>query len=175
MARLRPAIALLSATLLLTACSSSGDESADAAGESIVVTTSETPSAEPVAVDPVQAETLRGATVDPGLNVEWTLQGASSGPTGGSVITVLVKNLNDEPLPPDAIGQPTLKYNSGGGNMVDSDPMTAEQTEVTQGLDLPLGPGASANLRYSFQVTPGNLWDAELKVGNVIWDGRLNF
>ena len=42
------------------------------------------------------------------------------------------------------------------------------------GLDLPLGAGASVNLQYRFDVTPGNLWNARLHIGNVTWVGDLN-
>ena len=172
MSRLSPALVILSSALLLTAC---GTDETDSPEEGIVVTTSETPEAQPAAVEPVEAETLRGSTEDPGLNVEWVYQGVRSGPTGGSVITVLVTNLNDEPLPPSAIPQPTLSYNSGGGSMVDAEPVANEDTDLPLGLDLPLGPGASTNLRYAFNVSPGNMWDAKLQVGNVIWEGNLNF
>ncbi|MDO5668740.1 MAG: hypothetical protein Q4G50_01925 [Corynebacterium sp.] len=172
MSRLRPALVILSSALLLTACGTDETESPE---EGLVVTTSQTPEAQPEAVDPVQAESLRGSTEDPGLGVEWIYQGVRSAPTGGSVVTVLVTNLNDEPLPPSAIPQPTLRYNSGGGTMVDADPVANEDTDLPLGLDLPLGPGASTNLRYAFSVSPGNMWDAELQVGNVIWEGNLNF
>ena len=163
MSRLRPALALLASALFLTACSGDG-EAETPAEESIVVTTFETPVAQPTEVEPVEAESLRGATTDPGLNVDFRYQGARSGTSGGSVITILVTNL-----------KPTLRYNSGGGNMVDADPIANEDTVLPLGLDLPLGAGASTNLRYAFTVSPGNLWDAELQVGNVIWEGNLNF
>lgn len=171
MSRLRPALALLASSLLLTACS--GD--VDSGNESISVSTSETPVAAASEVAPVEAETLRGKTTDPGLNVDMRYQGVRSGNTGGSILTVLVTNLNDEPLAVDAIPQPTLTYNSGGGTMVEAEPLSVDNTDMTLGLDLPLGSGASTNVRYAFNVSPGNLWDAKLQVGNVIWEGNLNF
>ncbi|HHU66874.1 hypothetical protein [Corynebacterium sp.] len=173
MSRLRPALALLASSLLLTACSAGAD--GNGSDESIHVSTSETPVAAASQVDPVQAETLRGKTTDPGLNVDMRYQGARSGNTGGSIITVLVTNLNDEPLAVDALPQPTLTYNSGGGTMVDADPVSGDDAGMALGLDLPLGAGASTNVRYAFNVSPGNLWDAKLQVGNVIWEGNLNF
>ncbi|MDO5512914.1 hypothetical protein [Corynebacterium sp.] len=172
MSRLGPALAILASSALLVAC---GGDNGDSTEEDIVVTTSETPEAQAEQVDPIQAESLRDATEDPGLNVEWTYQGARSGQTGGSVITMLVTNLNDEPLPPSAIPQPTLSYNPGGGERTDVEPIANDATDLPLGLDLPLGPGASTNLRYAFTVSPGNLWDAKLQVGNVIWEGNLNF
>ena len=174
MSRLRTAFALLACSALLTACSGDSEETGTN-GNSLNVTTSETPVAQPSQVEPIEAETLRGETTDPGLNVDLVYQGANSNPSGGSILTVLVTNLNDEPLPVDAIPQPTLSYNSGGGTMTDAEPLGADSVDVPLGLDLPLGAGASTNLRYAFSVSPGNLWDARLQVGNVIWDGNLNF
>ena len=175
----RPALGAVgivaASALLLTACGGDGDGTAPTPTESLEVTTSETPVVEPQDSEPVEAESLRGATVDPGLNVEMTYQGVASGTYGGSVVTVKVRNLNEEPLPADAIGQAVLRYNSGGGSMTDAEPVSSDNTDVVVGLDLPLGSQATVNLQYPFAVSPGNLWDAELKVGNVVWDGNLNF
>ncbi|QGU05213.1 hypothetical protein [Corynebacterium comes] len=176
MRRHRPgisAIVILATALLVTACGGSGGDGG--AEESLEVTASETPVAQARQVEPKVAERLRGATTDPGLNVDWTYQGVRSGQISGSVVTVLVHNLNDEPLSPADIPQPTLTYNSGGGTMVEATPITNEDAILPLGLDLPLGAGASTNLRYAFEVSPGNLWDAKLQVGNVIFEGNLNF
>lgn len=176
MRRYRPGISstlILATALLVTACGSDGD--GQSVAESIEVTTSETPVAEARQVEPKVADRLRGATTDPGLNVEWSYQGVRSGQYSGSVVTVLVRNLNDEPLSPDDLPEPKLTYNSGGGAMVDATPIADDETERSLGLDLPLGAGASANIQYAFEVSPGNLWDAELRVGNVIFEGNLNY
>lgn len=162
--------AVLASASLLVAC---GDSAGTDGTESIEVSTSVTPEANPETIDPIDADSLTGKTVDPGLNVEMTYQGLNSGT--GSVITVMVKNLNDEPLPADALGNATLTYNSGGGTMVDAEPLTAGEAGITVGLDKPLGAQATSNLFYPFDVSPGNLWDAELQVGNIVWEGNLNF
>nr|WP_304503794.1 hypothetical protein [Corynebacterium lemuris] len=159
--------------MLLTACGGNGDGTGSQ--ESIEVTTSQTPVAQAVEVEPRIAQTLRGTTTDPGLNVEWTYQGTRSGQYSGSVVTFLVRNLNDEPLPPSSIPAPKLQYNSGGGTMTDATPLSNSDTELNLGLDLPLGAGASTNIQYAFEVSPGNLWDAELQVGNVIFEGNLSY
>lgn len=163
---------ILTTALLVTACGGGEEASPE---ESIVVTTSETPVAEARQVEPKVAESLRGATTDPGLNVEWTYQGVRSGQFSGSVVTVLVRNLNDEPISPSDLPEPKLSYNQGGGTMVEATPISPDETERSLGLDLPLGAGASANIQYAFEVSPGNLWDAELQVGNVVFEGNLNF
>lgn len=164
---------ILTTALLVTACG--GDGSDGSTEESIEVTTSETPVAEVNEVEPKVAERLSEPTSDPGLDVDWTYQGVRSLPTGGSVVTVLVHNGNDEPLAPDDIPAPTLEYNSGGGTMTEATPLSADSVDGPIGLDLPLVSGASTNLRYAFDVSPGNLWDAELQVGNVIFEGNLNY
>jgi hypothetical protein len=166
------AAAILATALLLSACGGDGGETGSQ--ESIEVTTSQTPVAQAAEVEPTVAQTLRGTTADPGLNVEWTYQGTRSGQYSGSVITFLVRNLNDEPLPPDSIPDPKLRYNSGGGTMTDATLISDSDTELLD-LDLPLGAGASTNVQYAFEVSPGNLWDAELQVGNVIFEGNLSY
>lgn len=158
--------------LLLAGCGN-GDDAADSA-EDLEVTTSETPTAEPEAVDPVVADSVYETIEDPGLNVEWTYQGANFGNNGGTVITLAVKNLNDEPLPADAIEEPTLTRSDGAGGTIDVDLLPDSSSGITSGLDLPLGSLATTNIRYAFDVAPGNLWDAELQVGNVVFDGNLN-
>ncbi|GAB3691566.1 hypothetical protein [Corynebacterium nasicanis] len=172
MARLRTTVVILASSAVLVACGGGEGSSTE---ESIAVTTSSTPEAQATTTDPIEAETLRGATEDPGLGVKWTYQGVSYGQNGGSVITMLVTNLNDEPLSPASIPQPTLSYNAGSGSMTDAEAIPNDDTILPLGLDLPLGPGASTNLRYAFTVSPGNLWDAKLQVGNVYWQGNLNF
>lgn len=167
------AAAILTTALLLAACGGDGDGTGSQ--ERIEVTTSQTPVAPAVEVEPEVAQTLRGTTTDPGLNVDWTYQGTRSGQYSGSVVTFLVHNLNDEPLPPESIPEPKLKYNSGGGTMTDATAISSADTELNLGLDLPLGAGASTNIQYAFDVSPGNLWDAELQVGNVIFEGNLSY
>ncbi|WP_231908962.1 hypothetical protein [Corynebacterium timonense] len=76
---------------------------------------------------------------------------------------------------PEALGQPTLSYATDGNNKQEARPLDPQESGVNQvGLDLPLGPGATTNLKYPFDVAPGNLWDAEFSIGNVTFEGNLN-
>ena len=168
---IRVGVPVAVSALLLAGCGGDGNGDAE---ETISVTTSETPVAEPEEVDPVEAESLYETVEDPGLNVEWTYQGANYGTNGGTVITLAVKNLNEEPLPPDAIEPPTLTRSDGMGGTVDVELMDDDTSGITSGLDLPLGSQAITNIRYAFEDGPGLLWDAELQVGNVIFAGNLN-
>ena len=65
---------------------------------------------------------------------------------------------------------------NGGWAKINSLPYDKESAPDVEppGLDLPLGAGASVNLQYRFDVTPGNLWNARLHIGNVTWVGDLN-
>ncbi|AKK09352.1 hypothetical protein HCH15_03725 [Corynebacterium testudinoris] len=169
----RPVVGtLVVSALLLSACGSGNDATAPTPTDSIAVTTSEAPTFEAKEVQPVTASRTQ-KTLDPGLNVEFTFQGSSYANSGGTMITILAHNLNDAPVPTDAIGTPTLTYNSGGSR-VTAEPQAASASDGIIGLDEPLGAGASTNLRYVYNVSSGNLWDAELKIGNVIFKGSLN-
>lgn len=155
---------------MLVACSE-GDETGGPGG-SIEVTTSEAPAFEPKDVDPITVEDFTDFAGDTGLNVRWKLQGTTSSNIGGSILTVEVHNLNDVALPADAIGDPTLTLSDGTTvNRLDGE---AAGVGGQDGLDRPLGVAASTNLRYAFDVAPGNLYDAEFKIGNVIFKGNLN-
>lgn len=174
------AAGLTVAASVLTAC---GVETADQAqpGGELTVTTSETPTVGPDQVEdvePVEAEETFGPVEDPGMDVTWHYQGSRSGNYGGTVLIIAVTNNNEDPLSPEAIGTPVLRYNPGGGDREEVDLL---DTEVPEGapplqvpLDRPLGAGATTNLKYTFDITQSNLWDAELEIGNVIWTGNLN-
>ncbi|WJY68565.1 hypothetical protein [Corynebacterium auris] len=112
---------------------------------------------------------------DPGMEVSYTWQGTNVANNGGSIVIVAVTNESDVPMPADALGQPTLSYTTDGTNKQEAQPLDAQQSGVDiVGLDLPLGPGATANLKYPFDVPTGNLWDAEFTIGNVTFEGNLN-
>ena len=146
--------------------------------DNIVVSSSEPPAFEVKDVDAHEVTSNLAAPVkDEGLNVEFELQGLYSG-GGGTVLTVKIHNLNEAPMPVDALPEPTLERADGNGgwakiNSLPYDKESAPDVEPP-GLDHPLGAGASVNLQYRFDVTPGNLWNARLHIGNVTWVGDLN-
>lgn len=161
----------LCCTLTLTACSQGSEGQVGDPEGSIEVTTSETPAYQPQDVDTIVAENKWEPVVDTGLNVRWHMQGTVSGNAGGSIITVEVTNLNDVPVPQDAIGDPILTIN--GGTTVDRLDAEASGVAGQDGLDRPLGAHATTNLRYAFDVAPGNLYNAEFEIGNVKFEGSL--
>lgn len=148
-------------------------------GEEIEVTTSAQPTFEAKDITNKEIDTdLGAAQKDEGLGVTWTYQGAYSDTYEGSVLTILVRNDNDVPLPPEAIADPVLETSDGSGGwkrveLLKYDP-EVNQDVLPPGLDLPLGPGASTNLQYRVAQTPGNLWNARLTMGNITWIGNLN-
>ncbi|MCZ9308192.1 hypothetical protein ACUY3K_06395 [Corynebacterium uberis] len=165
-------VGLTCAAALVVSCSSDADDTATGPGGSIEVTTSEAAAFQPKDVEPTTVEDFTEFVGDTGLNVRWKLQGTVGSNAGGAVITLAVHNLNDVPLPADAIGDPTLTLNDGTQvNRLDAE---AAGVAGQDGLDRPLGVGATTNLRYAFDVAPGNLWDAQFKIGNVIFKGNLN-
>ncbi|WP_257160483.1 hypothetical protein [Corynebacterium cystitidis] len=128
-------------------------------------------------VAPIVSEKTDGTGVDdPGMKVTYHWQGTSYAPNGGTVATVAVKNNDTVPMPPEVLGQPTLKYSPGASsNDVTVDSKSAEEAGIDKvGLDLPLGAGATTNVHYAFDVSSGNLWDAEFTIGNVTFSGNLN-
>ena len=108
---------------------------------------------------------------DPGLNVRWRLRSVSSDSSGGVVILLNLKNLNDAPLPPSALGQPTLKTKSGNAELMNTN--SNSDDSYVNGLDLPLGAGATTSVRYKFNTTVSSTSDAELTIANVTWKGNL--
>ena len=81
-------------------------------------------------------------------------------------------------MPPDSIGAPVLEVADGNGGWTEVEQLPYDPEVNTNlmapGLDLPLGAGASTNLQYRFDIAPGNLWNARLKMGNVMWEGDMN-
>ncbi|MEZ2120803.1 hypothetical protein [Corynebacterium sp. CCM 9203] len=129
----------------------------------------------PRKVDPVLVDqNLSEPAHDPGLNVDWQLMSMNYGNYGGVVIHVLVTNRNDVALPADAFSSPKLSISDYAGNLTPVQQMTEEQYPgLVSELDLPLGPGASTNLAYAFQTSYGTLYNAEFRIGNVIFKGSL--
>ncbi|AWB82419.1 hypothetical protein C3B44_08710 [Corynebacterium yudongzhengii] len=169
-------VGALTATSLLVACADGDTVDQVSPGGELSVTTSETPTAAAEDIDPVRPEEITGPVEDPGLGVTWHFQGTRAGNYGGTVVTVAVTNENEEPLDPEAIGEPSLRYALGG----DQEEAPLFETELPEGapplqvpLDRPLGVGATTNLHFTFEVSRPNLYDAEFEIGNVIWDGNL--
>lgn len=172
--------AVLVSSLALTACVT-GDEAEEQAaqGEEIEVTTPAEEDEERFEVnetDPVTTDEITGERVeDPGMELSYKWQGSQYAPNG-SVVVVAVTNESDVPMPADALGTPELRYNAGGGDMqTASFNGNAEAAGIDMvGIDRPLGPGATVNAKYPFDVSTGNLWDAEFTIGNVTFKGNLN-
>ncbi|WP_019193244.1 hypothetical protein [Corynebacterium timonense] len=166
------------AALTLSACGAE-DNTSPAADAEIEVTT---PTADPDKefevndADQVTTDEIQGQKVaDPGMDVAFAWQGTNVATNGGTIVIVAVTNNSEVPMPPEALGQPTLSYATDGNNKQEARPLDPQESGVNQvGLDLPLGPGATTNLKYPFDVAPGNLWDAEFSIGNVTFEGNLN-
>ncbi|HZK32612.1 MAG TPA: hypothetical protein VFC72_06855 [Corynebacterium sp.] len=131
-----------------------------------------------VAAVTVDDDEFNEAVVDEGLNVEFRFQGTAWGTYGGTVVTVAVTNLNEVALPPEALAEPELRYRSGSGSSLTTVdlletavPDAAPPLQVP--LDLPLGAGATTNLRFTYDVSRSSLTDAEFEIGNVIFQGSL--
>lgn len=146
--------------------------------DNIVVSSSEPPTFEAKEIDVHEVTSnLEAPVKDEGLNVEYELQGLYSG-GGGTVLTVKIHNLNEVPMPADALSEPTLERADGNGgwatvDLIDVDPAVHPDV-AAPGLDHPLGAGASTNLQYVYDVAPGNLWNARFSIGNVRYVGDLN-
>ena len=129
--------------------------------------------------DPLVSDKTNGDRVkDPAMELSYKWQGSSYAPNGGSVVVVAITNESDAPLPADAL-EPKLRYNvnsTSNPDMKDAKfmPIAEEAGVDIVGLDRPLGPGATVNAKFPFDVSTGNLWDAEFTIGNVTFKGNLN-
>lgn len=177
-ARLAAAAAAPLLALALASCGSDDAATPGAATDIEVTTPTAVPEEEFEVkdVDDVTTDKIAGQKVDdPGMDLAYVWQGTSSAPGGGTVVVVAVTNKSDVPMPADALGQPKLTYTSGGNNKESARLMSAEDAQVNPvGLDMPLGPGATVNLKYPFSVSMPNLWDAQFTIGNVTFEGNLN-
>ncbi|BAU96635.1 hypothetical protein N24_2373 [Corynebacterium suranareeae] len=170
--KLRTIPALLAVALLAGCSGESADSQASVSpDETIEVTTSSTPVFQAEQVAPITVPSGETKIQDPGLNVEFIFQGTGYGTNGGSIIYIAVKNLNEAPLPADAIEQPTLQINDYNGNRTNIESLSSDDNIP---LDLPLGSGATTNLQYTFNTSNGSLSSAEFQIGNVIYTGNLN-
>ena len=147
--------------------------------EDLVVETSEVPQYQPEDTDnELVTGDLTNPVDDEGYGVTWWNQGVYQDNITGSVLTIKVRNNNDLPLPADAISDPVLEVADGNGGWTGIDLLPYDPEVNTNlmapGLDRPLGAGATTNLQYRFDVAPGNLWNARLSIGNVVWEGNMN-
>ena len=163
--------------LVLAGCAEEGV--VDQEGSSITPTTGvATPTEEPEAfethsAEPLKTDELGGEIVeDPGMDVSYKWQGTNYAPNGGTVVTVAVTNHSENIMPPEALGDPELKYEGGKET---ANRISAEEAGLEmEGLDLPLGKGATMNVQIAFDVSQGNLSDASFQIGNVIFEGNLS-
>ncbi|MBP3088080.1 hypothetical protein EML15_02780 [Corynebacterium sp. sy017] len=152
------------ATMTLSACS---DEQKTANSEiSLAPTTTTAPAFVAQPVEPITVTDFTKPTEDPGLHISVELQGTGYNQEGGgNFVYVLITNNNDVPLPPNALGQPTLSISGSEASRVSGG---------TIALDLPLGPHASTNLAFAFDTSYGSLYDATFSIGNLRFTGDLN-
>ena len=179
----RLAAVLLAATLPLAACVDESDtkvgETSEDLEESVEAKENEKPSFNVEETDPKVTDKITGESVeDPAMELSYKWQGTSTAPGGGSIVVVALTNNSDAPLPVDAL-TPKLRYNTGSSSSRDLkdatfEPIADEAGVDIVGLDQPLGPGATVNAKYPFDVSVGNLWDAEFTIGNVTFKGNLN-
>ncbi|MFL6091542.1 hypothetical protein [Corynebacterium durum] len=163
------AICIVTVPFALAACSSGATNSSS--GLSTTLTPSTAKEFVAKEANPVTTQDASKEIEDPGLNVRWRLRSVSSGSNGGVVILLNLKNLNDVPLPPSALGQPTLKTKSGNAELMNTN--SNSDDGYVNGLDLPLGAGATTSVRYTFNTTVSSTSDAELTIANVTWKGNL--
>ncbi|QGU01580.1 hypothetical protein CKALI_03485 [Corynebacterium kalinowskii] len=169
-----PAIALVVAlSLTVSGCAAVGEKingkpaSASGDGEKVEVTKTPEPQFQPKQVEPIVAKDPTEPVKDEGLGVQWRIMSVKQGTTGGAQFLIEMKNLNEEfAVPQSAVGEPTLTLKSGG-------PVNLMQVE-DQGLDAPLGALATTIVSYTFNTSPWNLSNAELKIGNAVFKGYLN-
>lgn len=168
------------AGVALAGCSFFDPEPSDlGSDEDLVVETSEVPQYQPEDTDDeLVTGDLTNPVDDEGYGVTWWNQGVHQDNITGSVLTIKVRNNNDLPLPADAISDPVLEVADGNGGWTGIDLLPYDPEVNTNlmapGLDRPLGAGATTNLQYRFDVAPGNLWNARLSIGNVVWEGDMN-
>lgn len=169
----------LSAVSLVFALSGCVDNEGVVDQEGTIVPTTgvATPTEEPDSfevndVEQLETDETGGEIVeDPGMKVSYKWQGTQYAPNGGTVVTIEVTNHSESIMPMDALGDPELSYDNGKT----ATRKTGEDTGLEHdGLDLPLGKGASTNARYVYDVDPSNLWEAEFSIGNVTFKGNLN-
>lgn len=177
--RIAAACAVASYALALGGCvDNEGVDGVENAEEGTLTPTTgvATPTEEPEAfetrdVPKEETDLVSGERVeDPGMAVSYKWQGTENSPSGGTIVTVAVTNNSDVTMPVDALGDPSLTYGGESATRVSAEDAGLE----FEGLDLPLGKGATTNVQYAFDVSKGNLYDAQFEIGNVIFTGNLS-
>lgn len=159
-------MAVAASSMLLTACGDDSNDSTVVDDVTVAPTTTAAPEFEKKDASPQRDQSVYDTVTDQTLNVSYELQSTASNTLGpGTVVFVLVHNLNDVPLPVDALGTPSLRAYGTDYELLD---------EGSIKLDYPLGAGASTNLAFAFNSAYGNLYDAEFTIGNVTFKGDLN-
>ena len=182
--RLATSVVALAVALPLAACAGAEDDTAGQDVEATEVSATSTigrpqEEFEKKETSAAVSTEIQGERVeDPAMDLSYKWQGTSTAPGGGSIVVVAVTNNSDAPLPVDAL-TPKLRYNTGSSSSRDLkdatfEPIADEAGVDIVGLDQPLGPGATVNAKYPFDVSVGNLWDAEFTIGNVTFKGNLN-
>lgn len=181
--RLRfPALLVAASVALATsACAAGGqgaDEDVPITPTTGVATTAEAPGEEFQVneITPLTTDELDGDAVeDPGQPVSYVWQGTAQAPAGGTIVTVAVTNNSEAPMPTEALGDANLSYSPRGGSATDATALSREDAgmDADVGLDMQLGPGATTNVHYAFDVSQSSLSDAEFTIGNVTFAGDL--
>ena len=167
---IKQASVVLMASSLLVSCSSEAEPEEP---EELIVSTSQTPTAEATEQKGIIAPSLKEPVEDPAMGVTMHYQGTTSSPYGGMTVMVAVRNDNEEPLTPETLGEPTLTY-AGSTAPLSEATASAGGAPVHVPLDLPLGAGATTNLQYTFNVNYADLNNAEFTLGNITFEGNLN-
>lgn len=160
-ARVAAAAALSVLAVAVASCGGSSDPATE-----IEASASPTQTFEPKQVEPKVVHQLNEAQHDDGLNATVQLQKIGYNNVGGTgtVVYFILRNDNDVPLPPSAIGDPKLMIADDEAPLMEAG---------TQKLDLPLGAHATVNLAYAFETPVSNLYNARLQIGNLIFEGSI--
>ena len=172
--RIRCASIVFASALLLSACGGDQDDTVSGEEASVSEQVSASEVYEPRDVAPKTADKLSEPVKDDGLGLTYTLQEVAGGNYGGTTVTVLVENNNDQPFPPQYLTT-SFKYEDydGDDKLADAEPLEISDPDYVVGLDVPLGAHAKANLSFPYNVAPGNAYEAEFTIGNVTFKGNL--
>lgn len=164
------ALAIATAATVLTGC---GHREVTDNGGALSVTPSATPTYQPKDHPKINAQNLYGPVEDSGMGLTYHFQGTNAGSYGGTEVVIAVTNNNDALLPKDALKNPELKYKNGKSASLLETKIPDSAAPLQMPLDMPLGSHATTNLKFTYDVSRGNLSDATLTLGNVTWTGNM--